>query len=116
MEDLIRAEVHNAKVLRNDKFDYKYTVTKLSDGSAISLSGKTLRLMVKKKGVTDAVAAKSINSGTSEMSIGGASNNEVTFDFIFDIASDLYVWDLENVTDNRTIFIGDLLVVDDVSK
>lgn len=115
MEDLIRAQILDIKVLRGEHFDYVFTLTKLSDGSAYSLAGKTLKIEVKKKGVIGAAAAKTITNA-SGLSIGGASDNVITFDFDWDIDADLYVWDAEIIEDKKTIFRGDVQVIQDVTS
>lgn len=115
MEDLTRAYILDAKVYRNDKFDYKFVVTRLDTGAAYSLAGKTLKVEIKKKGLAGAVSAKTVTNG-AELAIGGAGNNELTFNFIFDIAADTYAWDCEIVEDKYTIFRGELQVIQDVTN
>ena len=115
MEDLSRAAILDAKILRNSKFDYKFVVTRNDTGAAYSLAGKTLKCEIKKKGQDSAVSVKTLNSGT-EMIIGGVSSNEITFDFIADIAADTYVWDCDISEDSYTIYRGDLVVLQDVTN
>ena len=113
--DNISASKYDIKYYSGDEFDLSITVTD-EDGNAVGLLGKTLKFQVKRSKTDTAVNAIIDISTASEISIGGASNNIVTFSGIYDLQGGKYYYDLENTTDSDTIMYGVFIVVYDVTR
>jgi len=88
-----------------------YTITD-GDGAAVSLSGDTLTLTIRKKKGGTVVATLTT---ASEIAISGASNNIVTITFNHATFSERsYVYDLYDNTDDQTIMYGIFIVTKEI--
>ena len=99
---------------RNDTWQQVFTL--LADTTPINLTGATVYIQVR-KGCGGTLALTLTNG--SGVTIGGASNNQVTVSKLVDIAKGNYVWDMQvtfasNVV--KTYLEGDFIVYDDVTK
>lgn len=106
---------HNIPYYKGDVFNKSYTVTD-ADGNPVDLSAKALTFQVKKK-KTDPQANAVIDISTaSEISVGGADGNVVTFSGSYDIPERSYYYDLQNTTDGETVMFGLFVVTGDVTR
>jgi hypothetical protein len=87
-----------------DVFDASWTITR-DDDSAYDLSGETIVLSIKADR-TDSVALETLTTTLSEISIGGASNNVLTFNKVVTLPEGAYYYDLEITSENYTISYG----------
>lgn len=86
-----------------DVFDLVLTVTD-QDENAVNLSGKSLTFSIR---ATEGGTALFTATTASGITIGGTSNNVITFSTTFaDLEEKSYFCDLDNTTDNKTIFDG----------
>ena len=99
---------------RNDTWQQVFTL--LADTTPINLTGATVYIQVR-KGCGGTLALTLTNG--SGVTIGGASNNQITVNKLVDIAKGNYVWDMQvtfSDTTVKTYLEGDFIVYDDVTK
>jgi len=99
---------------RNDT--WKQVFTLLADTTPISLVGATVYIQVRKG--CGGVLALTLTNG-SGVTIGGASNNQVTVNKLVNIDKGNYVWDMQVTFADLTVktyLEGDFIVYDDVTK
>lgn len=99
---------------RNDTWQQVFTL--LADTTPISLLGATVYIQVRKG--CGGVLALTLTNG-SGVTIGGASNNQITVKKLVDIAKGNYVWDMQVTFADLTVktyLEGDFIVYDDVTK
>lgn len=87
-----------------DVFDASWTITK-DDTTAYDLSGKTIELSIKTN-KSDTTALETLTTTAGEISIGGGSNNVLTFNKVVTLPEGAYYYDLEITTDSYTISYG----------
>ena len=114
-ENLVRAFELNLVMYQNDKADFKLTITK-DDDTPYNLSGKTLRMQLKRKNAKDSSVIELTTAESGGLTIGGVSSNEVTFNKEMIAPSEVYIYDLECVTDKYTICFGTAELISDVSR
>lgn len=103
----------NISYNNNDELDKTYAVTD-EDGLAVDLSAKDLRWTVKRKKTDD--SALILLTTDDGLTVGGDDNNEVTLSGTHNLEGRAYHHDLENTSDNKTIWTGILSVTGDVSR
>jgi hypothetical protein len=102
------------QIWRNDTWQQVFTL--LADTTPISLVGATVYIQVR-KGCGGTLALTLTNG--SGVTIGGASNNQITVNKLVDIAKGNYVYDLQVTFSGgvvKTYLEGDFIVYDDVTK
>jgi hypothetical protein len=113
--DTIQAYKEDIEYYRNSELVLTYTVTDAA-GDPVDLSAKDLLMQVKNyrgDSAANALAELTVGSG---LSIGGASNNVITFSGTYDIEQGTYYYDIWNTTDAIPIAYGDFKVTGDVSR
>ena len=119
MEDLTRAMTLNFRAYQNDMFDYVFSVNRSDSGVAYPLNGKVVKMDIKKQYDKNAETVKQLDL-TEGLSVGGAANNEITFDFIIDFPAGNYVYDIEtseqDFSNKRTVCRGAIEVINDITK
>jgi len=102
------------QIWRNDTWQQVFTL--LADTTPISLVGATVYIQVR-KGCGGTLALTLTNG--SGVTIGGASNNQITVSKLVNIDKGNYVYDLQvtfSDTTVKTYLEGDFIVYDDVTK
>lgn len=102
----------NIKYKNNSEFDLSVTVT--SNGSAVDLSGKTIRMDVKKNRTYQSYVYRLSTTG-GEITISGADNNILTWSKVMNLPNDTYVYDVYNVTDEDYIMGGLIKVLRNIT-
>ena len=102
------------QIWRNDTWQQVFTL--LADTTPINLSGATVYIQVR-KGCAGTLVLSLTNS--SGVTIGGASNNQITVNRLVNIDKGNYVWDMQVTFTTgvvKTYLEGDFIVYDDVTK
>jgi hypothetical protein len=102
------------QIWRNDTWQQVFTL--LADTTPINLSGATVYIQVR-KGCGGTLALTLTNG--SGVTIGGASNNQITVSKLVNIDKGNYVYDLQVTFSGgvvKTYLEGDFIVYDDVTK
>ena len=105
--DNLKPANHDITYYSNDEFDLSITVTD-EDGNAPNLSGHVISMTIKLK-KTDSNAVQTLTAG-SEITIGGASNNVLTFEGNYDLDERSYYYDIYDATSEETIMYGKFIV------
>ena len=105
--DIRRAANINIPYNLREGFSWSGIITD-QDGAAVDLSGKTLVYSIRNS--ENGTALSTLTTAT-EITISGASNNIVTITkaSIDELKEKTYHHDLENTTDNKMLFDGNLI-------
>lgn len=99
---------------RNDTWAQVFTIT--SNAAPVNLSGSTITIQIRKG--CGGVLALTLTNG-SGITIGGASNNQISISKLINIAKGNYEYDMNVVFSGgvvKTYLQGDYIVYDDVTK
>lgn len=97
--DIAKQDDVNLTYKNNSEFDWSINVTK--NGAAYDLTGKTIRMMIKKNRTYQSYVYLLV-SGT-EITI---SSNNLTWSKVMDLPNDTYYYDVYNLTDTDYIAGG----------
>ena len=106
--DIAKQDDTNLKYKNNSEFDLSVNVTK--DGVAYDMSGKTVRMMIKKNRDYQSYVYNLV-SGT-EITI---STSNLTWSVVMNLPNDTYHYDVYNVTDTDYIMGGLIKVLRNVT-
>ncbi len=106
--DISKQDDTNITYKNNSEFDLSVNVTK--NGSDYNMTGKTVRMMIKKNRTYQSFVYNLI-SGT-DITI---SSNNLTWSKVMDLPNDTYYYDVYNVTDTDYIMGGLLKIKRNIS-
>jgi len=106
---------NDIQIWKNDTWRQTFVLTQNS--VAINLTGATVTIQIRKG--CDGVLALTASTGGNGVTIGGASNNQITVDKLINIDKGKYQYDINVVYNSgyvRTYLEGDFIVYEDVTK
>ena len=109
--DISKQVTKNIKYKNNSDFDLSITVT--YNGSAVDLSGDTIRMDIKKNRNYQSYVYRLL-SGT-DITVSGANNNILTWSKTMNLPNDIYFYDVYNATDGDYIMGGLIKVLRNIT-
>ena len=100
--DITKEADVNIKYKNNSDFDLVVTIT--SGGSAVDLSGDTIRMDIKENRNFQSYVYRLTTA--TEITISGANNNVLTFSKTMNLPNDTYYYDCYDATDGDYLFGG----------
>jgi hypothetical protein len=112
----LRPAQYNVQIWRNDTWAQVFAIT--ANNVAVNLSGSTITIQVRKTASATSIDL-TLSTADSSISIGGASNNQITLNKKVTIAAGSYLYDM-NVTFPsgvvKTYVWGTFFVQEDITK